>query len=170
MIEKCQGHDVSIKYKGDCRNACSASKAYALSRKQKMNYIPRCKEDGTYAKIQCLDNNQCWCVNSMGKAISQTVLGRPNCSETVKENQKRSSPINNIMPKKKCTPNDRATFNTALTKIFYTEYKKSRPGADSSEHQMIEWKFKQLDTNKNNILEANEYQGLKKIARMVKTN
>lgn len=34
--------------------------------------------------------------------------------------------------------------------------------------QVIDWKFKQLDINGNDILEHDEYQGLKKIAKTVR--
>lgn len=129
--------------------------------------MPRCREDGSYAPIQCFDNNQCWCVDNLGISISQVVQGRPNCSFP-KENQKRSSPASNIAPKKKCTSNDRATFNTAFITIFSNEFVKLKiNNGPLNDYQIIDWKFKQLDANKNNILESNEYQGLKKIAKMV---
>lgn len=75
--------------------------------------------------------------------------------------------MNNQAPRKKCSPNDRVAFNTALTNIFHTEYTKSKSGANVGDRQVTEWKFKMLDTNKNNILEKSEYQGLKKIAKTV---
>lgn len=132
-----------------------------------MNFVPKCREDGSYAPIQCIENNGCWCVNGQGKPIQKTHTkhGRPNCAG--KGNQKRSSGANNNAPRKKCSPNDRVTFNTALTNIFHTEYSKSRTGIEMGDHQVVEWKFKLLDTNKNGILEKNEYQGLKKIAKTV---
>ncbi|KAG5677833.1 hypothetical protein PVAND_007556 [Polypedilum vanderplanki] len=164
---QCNGNQVTLKHRGRCKDACVASRSYALSQKPRIKFVPRCREDGTYAPIQCLDNNGCWCVNSQGKLIQKTYTkhGRPNC--TGKGNQKRSSPMNNQAPRKKCSPNDRVAFNTALTNIFHTEYTKSKSGTIIGDHSVIEWKFKMLDINKNNILEKNEYQGLKKIAKTV---
>lgn len=73
------------------------------------------------------------------------------------------------MARKKCTATDRVTFNAALTNIFHTEHTKSRVTfGNIGDHQVVEWKFKLLDLNKNNILEKNEYQGLKKIAKTVR--
>jgi hypothetical protein len=70
---------------------------------------------------------------------------------------------------KKCSANDRVGFNTALVGIFHTEYSKSKTANGKvGDYQVIDWKFKLLDLNKNNILEKNEYQGLKKIAKTVK--
>lgn len=89
--------------------------------------------------------------------------GRPNC--TGKANQKRSSPG---APRKRCSPNDRVSFNTGLVNIFHAENSKSRAGIPMGDPQVIEWKFKQLDINGNDILEKNEYQGLKKIAKTVR--
>lgn len=51
--------------------------------------------------------------------------------------------------------------------IFLAENAKSRAGISMGDSQIIEWKFKQLDVNENNVLEKNEYQGLKKIAKTV---
>jgi SPARC-related modular calcium-binding protein len=132
--------------------------------------VPKCRDDGSYAPIQCLDNNGCWCVNGQGKPIQNTHTkhGRPNCAG--KGSQKRSSPGSNSAPRKKCSPNDRVTFNTGLVSIFHTEHIKSRGSIGIiGDHQVVEWKFKLLDLNKNNILEKSEYQGLKKIAKTVST-
>lgn len=132
-----------------------------------IDFVPKCREDGSFAPIQCKVNIGCWCVNAQGKAIqkTQTKQGRPNCAG--KGNQKRSSGANNNAPRKKCSPNDRVAFNTDLINIFHTEYSKSRTGIETGDLEVVEWKFKLLDTNKNGILEKNEYQGLKKIAKTV---
>lgn len=160
---------MNVNYRGTCKDACLSSRAYALSQRPKIKFVPKCREDGSYAPIQCLENNGCWCVNSQGKPIQKTHTkhGRPNC--TGKGNQKRSSPASNSAPRKKCTPNDRVGFNTALVSIFHTEYSKSKVAQHGNigDYQVIDWKFKLLDLNKNNILEKNEYQGLKKIAKTV---
>lgn len=89
--------------------------------------------------------------------------GRPNC--TGKANLKRSSPS---VPRKRCSPNDRVTFNTGLINIFLAENSKSRAGINMVDSHVIDWKFKQLDINGNDILDQNEYQGLKKIAKTVR--
>lgn len=164
---QCNGYEVTLKHRGRCKDACVASRSYALSQRQKIKFVPKCREDGSYAPIQCIENNGCWCVNAQGKPIQKTHTkhGRPNCAG--KGNQKRSSGANNNAPRKKCSPNDRVSFNTALVNIFHTEYSKSRTGIEMGDYQVVEWKFKLLDINKNGILEKNEYQGLKKIAKTV---
>lgn len=145
-------------------DACLSSRSYALSQRPKIKFVPKCREDGTYAPIQCLENNGCWCVNAQGKPIQKTHTqhGRPNC--TGKANQKRSSPG---APRKRCSPQDRVSFNTGLMNIFNAENSKSRAGISMGDPQIIEWKFKQLDVNGNDVLEKSEYQGLKKIAKTV---
>jgi hypothetical protein len=104
-----------------------------------------------------------------GKPISHTVAGKPNCSMIVKGNQKRSSPVINTIPRRKCTPTDRVGFNSDLVGIFHTEYSKSKAGRNReiSDNQITEWKFTQLDLNRNNVLENSEFQNLRKIARKV---
>jgi hypothetical protein len=57
-----------------------------------------------------------------------------------------------------------------LINIFYAENSKSRAGISMGDPQVIEWKFKQLDVNGNDVLEKSEYQGLKKIAKTVSAN
>lgn len=169
MQVRCRGHNIRIKYRGDCKQGCAASREVALSHRRQLNYIPKCREDGSYAQIQCSTKNQCWCVNGQGKPISQTVAGKPNCSVIVKENHKRSSPLVNTPPRRKCTPIDRVGFNTDLVGIFHTEYSKSKASRNRelSDNQIIEWKFTQLDLNRNHILENSEFQNLRKIARKV---
>ncbi|CRL03761.1 CLUMA_CG016446, isoform A [Clunio marinus] len=165
---QCNGYRVSLKHRGTCKDACFSSRSYALTQRPKIKFVPKCREDGSYAPIQCLENNGCWCVNGQGKPIPKTHTkhGRPNCAG--KGSHKRSSPNSNSMPRRKCSPHDRVSFNTALTSIFHSEYSKSRSAhGNIGDHQVVEWKFKLLDLNRNNILEKHEYQGLRKIAKTV---
>lgn len=147
-------------------SACQASRKYALAKKSR--YVPKCKQDGNYAPVQCSENYGCWCVQYQGKTISDTLTnhGRPNC--TGKGNQKRSPPLLNSNTPRKCSPNDRVLFNTNLIKVFHTEYSRSRSATAISDIQVVEWKYKMLDANKNSILEKNEYRELKKIAKSVR--
>ncbi|CAO1318081.1 unnamed protein product [Diamesa tonsa] len=163
---QCGGRKVSLKSRGACKeSACQASRKYALAKKSR--YVPKCKQDGNYAPVQCSENYGCWCVQYQGKTISDTLTnhGRPNC--TGKGNQKRSPPLLNSNAPRKCSPNDRVLFNTNLVKVFHTEYSRSRSPTAISDIQVIEWKYKLLDANKNSILEKNEYRELKKIAKSI---
>lgn len=183
---QCGGRKVSLKSRGACKgeiifiiiiflinlkelfleSACQASRKYALAKKSR--YVPKCKQDGNYAPVQCSENYGCWCVQYQGKTISDTLTnhGRPNC--TGKGNQKRSPPLLNSNAPRKCSPNDRVLFNTNLIKVFHTEYSRSRSQTAISDIQVVEWKYKLLDGNKNSILEKNEYRELKKIAKSVR--
>lgn len=79
-------------------DACLASRAYALHQRKVQNkdlrFIPKCRADGSYAPVQCLESTGCWCVNPLGKPIPHTrvTFGNPNCAQKSKSNQRRSSP------------------------------------------------------------------------------
>lgn len=117
---QCSGHQVSLKHRGTCKgdifsldlhyhsihkipflkDACLASRAYALAHRKtqskELKFVPKCRSDGSYASVQCLDSVGCWCVNPQGKPIPNTRVdygyGRPTCAQKSKSNQRRSSP------------------------------------------------------------------------------
>ena len=47
-------------------------------------FIPKCEEDGSYSKIQCLESARlCWCVNENGEERKGTrTKGIPNCDKS----------------------------------------------------------------------------------------
>lgn len=56
------------------------------------SYVPRCKRDGTYEKVQCDGtNSSCWCVDKDGKRVPQIGQGgRAKCAD--QGNLQRSQP------------------------------------------------------------------------------
>ncbi|XP_011292714.1 SPARC-related modular calcium-binding protein 2 isoform X2 [Musca domestica] len=186
---QCSGHQVSLKYRGPCK-ACAEAREYALRHRNKYppKFIPRCKSDGTYAPIQCLMDKGCWCSDSMGTPINDTTVrtGKPKCREFSKANVRRSPSRNNGGNRKRpCTQEDRATFNSHLIRVFQSEYIRSkstqyqremasgsRSKASSldtfnppSETEVMDWKFSNLDVNRNQMLDKNEYRELKKLVK-----
>lgn len=91
---QCSGHQVSLKHRGTCKDACIASRSYALSHRS--TFVPKCRMDGSYAAVQCLENAECWCVTSLGKPIPNTTVrtGKPLCMKAGKTNIRRSPPRN----------------------------------------------------------------------------
>ena len=156
-------------------DGCLESRSYALTSRAKheIKFVPKCRADGSYAPNQCLENVGCWCVNSQGKPLPNTTVkhGKPNCASDGKSNQRRSPPpISPMRPRKNCTPNDRVLFNSNLIKVFHSEYSRFSRALSQitfNDHQIIDWKFKLLDSNKNNVLDKNEYRELKKVAKKV---
>lgn len=104
---QCSGHQVSLKHRGACKNACLASRSYALVERRndprKVPFVPKCRLDGSYAPIQCMEAGGCWCVTSQGKRIPNTAVahGRPNCGK--KSNQRRSPQRGPVMRTRKGT-------------------------------------------------------------------
>jgi hypothetical protein len=73
-----------------------------------------------------------------------------------------------------CSPPDRVIFNTNLVKIFNSEYKRflelhSKVSTKSSITDMvvIDWKFSNMDSNNNHMLDKNEYRELKRLIKKV---
>ncbi|XP_058459359.1 SPARC-related modular calcium-binding protein 2 isoform X1 [Malaya genurostris] len=181
---QCSGHQVSLKHRGTCKDVCLASRTYALQHRSSSAYavkfVPRCREDGTYAPVQCLDSVGCWCVNSQGKRLPNTTVqhGKPVCVKKGKSNQRRSSPRNPVRNKRSCSRMDRAVFNRNLQKLFENEHIRVQQSVRSatgllgvsgtvSEKTVLEWKFASMDGNKNGMLDKNEYRELKRLIKKV---
>lgn len=174
---QCTGHQVSLKHRGTCKDVCLASRTYALQHRSSSPYgvkfVPRCREDGTYAPVQCLDSVGCWCVNSQGKPLPSTTVqhGKPVCVKKGKSNQRRSSPRNPVRNKRSCSRMDRAEFNRNLLKLFENEHirvhQQSGKAGGLTERTVLEWKFASIDGNKNGVLDKNEYRELKRLIKKV---
>lgn len=71
------------------QSSCLTSLRYALNDRngKRSTYIPRCRNDGTYAAVQCAAGGKtsgCWCVTPDGKPLPDTAAtnGRPDCTRT----------------------------------------------------------------------------------------
>ncbi|XP_021695722.1 SPARC-related modular calcium-binding protein 2 isoform X2 [Aedes aegypti] len=177
---QCSGHQVSLKHRGTCKDVCHASRTYALQHRSSSPYgvkfVPRCREDGTYAPVQCLESVGCWCVNGQGKPLPNTTVqhGKPVCVKKGKSNQRRSSPRNPVRNKRSCSRMDRAVFNRNLLKLFENEHirvqqnvKGGLTAASVSEKTVLDWKFASIDGNRNGVLDKTEYRELKRLIKKV---
>ncbi|XP_059617873.1 SPARC-related modular calcium-binding protein 1 isoform X2 [Phlebotomus argentipes] len=171
---QCSGHQVSLKHRGKCKNECAASRNYALAHRSAMKFVPRCRADGTYAAVQCLEDD-CWCVTPQGKPVRNTTVKgvKPVCIRPGKVNTRRSPDVH-LRMKKPCTKIDKAQFNANLIKMFHNEfqrYKKNQQGSEDlpgvSDNMVLEWKFIGLDRNRNNILDKGEFRELKKLVKKI---
>ncbi|XP_062710407.1 uncharacterized protein LOC109622480 isoform X2 [Aedes albopictus] len=179
---QCSGHQVSLKHRGTCKDVCHASRTYALQHRSSSPYgvkfVPRCREDGTYAPVQCLESVGCWCVNGQGKPLPNTTVqhGKPVCVKKGKSNQRRSSPRNPVRNKRSCSRMDRAVFNRNLLKLFENEHSRVQPAQNVkggltattvSEKTVLDWKFASIDGNRNGVLDKTEYRELKRLIKKV---
>lgn len=177
---QCSGHQVSLKHRGSCKE-CIESRTYALSHRSSSpsKFVPRCRTDGSYAHVQCMEGAGCWCSDSTGKPIRNTTTrnGKPNCRKNAKSNTRRSPArnMNNNRDKRGCNQVDQTIFNTNLIKVFQSEYNRyqsqhmqtSLPTTITNDKVVLDWKFSALDTNNNNMLDKNEYRDLKRLAKKV---
>ncbi|XP_049542328.1 SPARC-related modular calcium-binding protein 2 isoform X3 [Anopheles darlingi] len=173
---QCSGHHVSFKHRGSCKDVCIASRTYALQQRANspytVKYVPRCREDGTYAPVQCIDGGGCWCVNGQGKQLPNTMVqhGKPVCVKKGKSNQRRSSPRNPVRNKRSCSGLDRAVFNTNLLKLFQNEHVRVHQHnltGPINERTVLDWKFNMMDLNGNSLLDKTEYRAMKRLIKKV---
>ncbi|XP_035912205.1 SPARC-related modular calcium-binding protein 2 isoform X2 [Anopheles stephensi] len=173
---QCSGHQVAFKHRGSCKDVCIASRTYALQQRANspytVKYVPRCREDGTYAPVQCIDGGGCWCVNGQGKQLPNTMVqhGKPICVKKGKSNQRRSSPRNPVRNKRGCSGLDRAVFNTNLLKLFQNEHVRVHQHnltGPINEKAVLDWKFAVMDLNGNNLLDKTEYRTMKRLIKKV---
>ncbi|XP_055918782.1 SPARC-related modular calcium-binding protein 2 isoform X2 [Eupeodes corollae] len=74
--------------------------------------------------------------------------------------------------RRQCSAEDRSLFNVNLHKLYQNEYLRSGLHKDASipsDNTVLEWKFRNLDSNGNTVLDKSEYRELKKaVKRAVK--
>lgn len=137
-------------------------------------FVPRCRADGSYAAVQCMENNGCWCADPQGKPIQNTTTrtGRPNCPKKAKSNTRRSSPHNLNRPRRGCSRVDMAVFNMNLIRVFHSEHGRNAQmgqlAGQLSDRAIVDWKFALLDTNRNHHLDRQEIRDLKRLVRKVR--
>ncbi|XP_055702238.1 SPARC-related modular calcium-binding protein 2 isoform X2 [Phlebotomus papatasi] len=164
---QCSGHQVSLKHRGKCKNECAASRNYALAHRSAMKFVPRCRADGTYAAVQCLEDD-CWCVTPQGKPIRNTTVKgvKPICTRPAKVNTRRSPDVH-LRMKKPCSKMDKVQFNANLVKMFHNEFVRYNKTSGVSDNRVLDWKFTTLDRNFNSILDKNEFRELKKLVKKI---
>lgn len=144
-------------------------------------FLPRCRRDGYYAGVQCLGTTECWCSDLNGNPIKNTSTRRskPKC----RRDQRRRTPPRLFSQEpdganssegvggghRPCNKTDRMQFNSQLIEEFRSEQQRSGQLAGSSDAAVLEWKFNQLDTNANQVLDRQEVRELKKLVKRVST-
>ncbi|XP_050425020.1 SPARC-related modular calcium-binding protein 2 [Adelges cooleyi] len=146
------------------------------------SYVPRCKADGTYFRIQChKKEGYCWCVTPAGKVVPNTIVRgqKPKCDAGKGKWRRGSSSRKGNNLRRECSRNDKAAFVNNLVRIFKTEYNREQytslaSASDRSlldpnvlDKRAVEWKFGEMDTDKNNNLTKLEYRELKRLVRKV---
>ncbi|GFY60940.1 SPARC-related modular calcium-binding protein 1 [Trichonephila inaurata madagascariensis] len=185
---KCQGHPVEFKHRGKCieKARCETQRALMLEKGNQVGlFVPECKEDGSYAEVQChVSTGYCWCVDESGKPIRGSSIQneRPDCAQKGgrRSNRRRSSaPRGKKNNNKGCGTTDRAAFNSNLIDIFQSEYNRvphttttaipieNDPLRDTHEKQVIQWKFDQLDDNGDTYLKKKELRDLRRMAKKI---
>lgn len=143
-------------------------------------FVPRCRSDGTYSAVQCMGGAGCWCSDGQGKPIPNTTTtnGKPICPKIGKVNIRRS-PIrheqprnngNNNRNRRQCRRADQRLFNSNLVKKFFNEYNRLNPSSSmgmAADKTVLDWKFSQLDSNKDEKLDKIEYKELRRLVRKV---
>lgn len=184
----CNGEHVKFQYRGECaerQNVCEEQRKQALKTSNETGipiFVPVCHEDGSYVSVQCYyGTGYCWCVSDGGKPVPGTSIqyARPNCVNKGRRRRNRRGKQkrkkkNKRTRKKACTQADRSEFNTHVTELIIGEYRSLHgrvpDGAlGSHKKEMIEWKFDQMDTNRDGHLRKREFKtfrrSVKRLAR-----
>ncbi|WKY11660.1 hypothetical protein Q1695_003324 [Nippostrongylus brasiliensis] len=145
---------------------CSVQRKKSLMKKNSGDatiYVPTCSPTNSvnYLAIQCLDvPKYCWCVHTAtGEPIPGTSIlnARPQCVEEREEEKPKKRPRN------RCNGRKRTRFLRRLISAIKTEM--IMTGVTSNEHisrdAALKWKFNNLNVNKNQVLERNEWKPYK---------
>lgn len=117
----------------------------------------------------------CWCSDGQGKPIPNTTTtsGKPICPKISKINIRRS-PSRNIQRTQQknrnriCRKNDQRLFNSNLLKSFYGEYSRAHPMETMPIDKIVlDWKFNQLDMNKDDKIHKLEFREMRRLVRKV---
>lgn len=137
-------------------------------------FLPRCRSDGTYAAVQCMGGAGCWCSDGQGKPIPNTTTtnGKPMCPKISKMNIRRSPARSrssaNQSNRRICRRSDQRQFSVNLKKVFANEYNRLHPVDESTDDQTIlQWKFNELDSNRDGKLQKFEFRILRRLVRKV---
>ncbi|XP_022241297.1 SPARC-related modular calcium-binding protein 2-like isoform X2 [Limulus polyphemus] len=177
---KCEGYPIELKHHGECPVSarCLAQRNMTESQykhDQAVMFKPQCKEDGSFKAIQCHQlSGYCWCVDKHGKPLSGSSVkhGKPKCN-TLGKRSDQERLFHADRKRKVCSNTDRTTFHKNLVNIFRSEYKRllwsqdNDPKADSGSKHVIQWKFRQLDSNRDNTLRRKEFGDLRRMAKKI---
>lgn len=147
--------------------------------------MPRCRSDGTYAAVQCMGGAGCWCSDVSGKPIPNTTTtsGKPICPKIGKVNMRRSPPppshhhhhhhsVSRARNRSRiCRRNDQRLFNSNLLKSFHAEYSRAHPTTGHgppTDKIVLDWKFDQLDANKDEQIHKFELREMRRLVRKVR--
>ncbi|KAH8371387.1 hypothetical protein KR093_007150 [Drosophila rubida] len=175
---QCSGHEVSFKHRGNCKG-CLAALQYASREKLRKPriFLPRCRSDGNYAAVQCLPGTGCWCSDSNGHPIKDTSTrrGKPKCGQYKRNNHRRSPPRLEVdaanssdgggSGHRSCSRADRMAFNNHLIELFRSEMLRIGKVTAAGDAAVLDWKFAQLDGNRNQLLDRQEVRELKKLLK-----
>lgn len=154
---------------------CLETRTYAIAHRSSSHkkFVPRCRSDGTYSAIQCMGGAGCWCSDGQGKPIpnTTTTTGKPICPKISKVNIRRSPSRSQSVGRTKnriCRRNDQRLFNTNLLKSFYGEYSRAHPMESMpTDKSVLDWKFNQLDVNKDDKIHKLEFREMRRLVRKV---
>lgn len=152
-------------------------------------FVPECREDGGYKQVQCHQGTgYCWCVTEEGKPVpgSSVQHSKPFCRLLLQTGRfrrgkrrkgKRGKEEPNESRRKVCTQADRSAFSNNLIEMVSTEHSslfgaQGRPNGTiigNARKEVAEWKFEQLDTDRDGVLKKKELKGfrsdIKKVLR-----
>jgi len=190
----CSGLRVKFRHRGACHSEadgsrCLEEKRSALKTGDESGipiFVPTCNEDGSYKQVQChKGTGYCWCVTETGKPVpgSSVRNSKPLCHLLHVTGRFRRGKLRGKGKEGKkgrnkvCTQADRTAFSNNLIEMVSTEHAnmfgaRGRPNGTilgNAKKEVAEWKFAQLDEDRDGILKKKELkvfrEEIKKVLR-----
>uniref|UniRef100_A0A915JVS5 Uncharacterized protein n=1 Tax=Romanomermis culicivorax TaxID=13658 RepID=A0A915JVS5_ROMCU len=169
---------ISEQHRGPCSKElkCLYTRSHQLLMKRFTNnsdlFVPECGLNGSFSIVQCHNSTgYCWCSKEDGTPVPGSAMmnKKPNCTNQSKTGR-RSSRRQLGAPKSGCGTLDRSYFNSNLIKYFKNEYEDELKKAQKNfgkikTSQIIEWKFNQLDADRNDKITKKEMKILRKLVK-----
>ncbi|GAB1608581.1 SPARC-related modular calcium-binding protein 1-like isoform X7 [Argonauta hians] len=158
----------------DCNVNCTNIRRKTLCASDGLSYQTRCD---IQRALQCKN----WAVGSDNRRpcpnLRNQLQDNQNDALSVFSKVKRPRGKRRRKVKRVCTKSDREVFNTNLISEFAAEYYRGSPRPthvtsgqnkstqNATRKRIVEWKFSQLDRNKDNVLKSGEVRSLKRLVK-----
>lgn len=158
--EEEEEEEVTLSSGKDCFSARQQAESSRVKNPSSKTYIPICTESGKYEEVQCY-REFCWCVDVnkglplKGSVGSEGSSSKPNC--------KHAKPLKKT---KDCPREQKIAFLRLLTALFTNEMlnKQNSRGRRVTD-QVLQWKFNQMDKNRDEKIDVSEWKLFKRSIR-----
>lgn len=161
MGEEEEEEELTLSSGKDCFSARQQAESGLVKNPSSKTYIPVCTESGKYEEVQCY-REICWCVD-VDKGLPLKVS--PGSQGSSKPDCKHAKPVSRP---KDCPYGQKLEFLRLLTALFTHEMLSKSTSTSSTsrvKNQVLQWKFNQLDKNRDKFIDLTEWKSFKRSLR-----